>query len=96
MPHFIDEPTSGLDLFHMRQIADSANRLADSGKTVLVVTHDPEFILRCCDRVIHMEDGRVIESYSLHLQENREHLLEFFLNQYQNKGGVSKVEKNKQ
>ena len=91
-----DEPTSGLDLFHMRQIADSANRLADSGKTVLVVTHDPEFILRCCDRVIHMEDGRVIESYSLHLQENREHLLEFFLNQYQNKGGVSKVEKNKQ
>lgn len=91
-----DEPTSGLDLFHMRQIADSANRLADSGKTVLVVTHDPEFILRCCDQVIHMEDGRIIETYSLRLQENREHLLEFFLSQYQNKGGASKVEKAQQ
>lgn len=44
-----DEPTSGFDLFHMRQTADCMNRLAVSEKTTVIVTDDPEFILRCCD-----------------------------------------------
>ena len=44
-----DEPTSGLDLFHMRQVAEVVNRVAEHGRTVVVVTHDPEFILRCCN-----------------------------------------------
>lgn len=74
-----DEPTSGLDLLHMRQVADSVNRLATSGKTVIIVTHDPEFILRCCDYVVHMENGRVEESYSLNDMADRERLLDFFM-----------------
>ena len=60
-----DEPTSGLDLFHMRQVADSVKGLADSGKTIVIVTHDPEFILRCCNYVIHLENGRLEENYFL-------------------------------
>lgn len=75
-----DEPTSGLDLFHMRQVAEVVNRVAEHGRTVVVVTHDPEFILRCCNFVIHMEHGEIQESYSLCKPEGREHLLEFFLN----------------
>lgn len=74
-----DEPTSGLDLSHMRQVADAMNRLAESGKTVVVVTHDPEFIVRCCDQVIHIENGYVIEDYSLESSADKEHLLRFFL-----------------
>ena len=46
-----DEPTSGLDLFHMRQVANVVNQVANTGRTALVVTHDPEFILRCCNYV---------------------------------------------
>lgn len=78
-----DEPTSGLDLFHMRQVADSVNRLANSGKTVVIVTHDPEFILRCCNYVIHLENGTVEESYSLGSAAGRNQLLDFFIS----KGG---------
>lgn len=74
-----DEPTSGLNLFHMRQVADAMNRLAESGKTVVVVTHDPEFIVWCCDQVIHIENGCVIEDYSLESSADKEHLLRFFL-----------------
>lgn len=74
-----DEPTSGLDLFHMKQVADAMNRLAESGKTVVVVTHDPEFIIRCCNQVIHIENGYVTEDYSLERSEDKEHLLRFFL-----------------
>jgi len=74
-----DEPTSGLDLFHMRQVAGVMNCLAESGKTVVVVTHDPEFIVRCCDQVIHIENGYVIEDYSLESSADKERLLCFFL-----------------
>lgn len=74
-----DEPTSGLDLFHMRQVADSVKELANSGKTVMIVTHDPEFILRCCNHVIHLENGMLEESYSLWDMEGRERLLNFFI-----------------
>lgn len=75
-----DEPTSGLDLFHMRQTAAAVNRLADAGKTALIITHDPEFILRCCDFVLHLENGRLLESYSLEARAGRNRLLDFFLN----------------
>ena len=73
-----DEPTSGLDLSRMRQAAEVIGRLAASGRTVLTVTHDPEFILRCCDDVLHLEEGTVQESYSLEKEEGRKRLLKFF------------------
>ena len=76
-----DEPTSGLDLFHMRQVAEVVNRITEQGRTAVVVTHDPEFILRCCKFVIHMEHGKIQESYSLCEPEGRERLLRFFLNE---------------
>ena len=60
-----DEPTSGLDLFHMRQVANVVNQVANAGRTALVVTHDPEFILRCCNYVLHLENGQIQESYSI-------------------------------
>ena len=88
-----DEPTSGLDLFHMRQVAESINRLAASGKTVVIVTHDPEFILRCCDQVLHIEHGCVAENYTLETKTGRERLLEFFLGE--SKEVQKSVEKQK-
>ena len=76
-----DEPTSGLDLFHMWQVAEVVNRITEQGRTAVVVTHDPEFILRCCNFVIHMEHGEIQERYSLCEPEGRERLLRFFLNE---------------
>ena len=76
-----DEPTSGLDLFHMWQVAEVVNRITEQGRTAVVVTHDPEFILRSCNFVIHMEHGEIQERYSLCEPEGRERLLRFFLNE---------------
>jgi energy-coupling factor transport system ATP-binding protein len=61
----MDEPTSGLDYYHMIQVASQIERLKAMGRTVFIVTHDYEFILRCCDFVVHLENGRVAESYEL-------------------------------
>jgi energy-coupling factor transport system ATP-binding protein len=36
------------------------------GKTVLVVTHDNEFILACCDHVVKLENGSVAVNCQLY------------------------------
>ncbi|WP_219846735.1 MULTISPECIES: ABC transporter ATP-binding protein [unclassified Bifidobacterium] len=61
----LDEPTSGLDLRHMRQVADIVRSLTVAGRTVVIVTHDPEFAIASCDVNIGIEQGRAVESYAL-------------------------------
>ena len=53
-----DEPTSGLDYAHMEKVGELLRQLADSGSTVLVSTHDPEFIEQCCDYTLRIKKGR--------------------------------------
>lgn len=56
-----DEPTSGLDLKHMNEVATSIKYLKEHGKTVIVVTHDTEFINACCDIIIRLKKGCIEE-----------------------------------
>ena len=44
-----DEPTSGLDGRNMLLISEQLKNAVKNGKTVLVITHDEEFISECCD-----------------------------------------------
>lgn len=62
---FLDEPTSGLDHRHMLQTAELLKRLRESGRTVYVITHDPELICECCTDVIHLEAGAIAECYPM-------------------------------
>lgn len=54
-----DEPTSGLDYLHMEKVGQLLKKLASSGNTVLVATHDPELIELCCDYVLCIENGKL-------------------------------------
>ena len=47
-----DEPTSGLDYFHMLQVSELLKKLRQSGKTIIIVTHDVELIKTACTYVI--------------------------------------------
>ena len=60
-----DEPTSGIDLDGMRRVARLLSRLAGQGRAILVVTHDLELIACACDRVLHMDGGRVVGQASV-------------------------------
>jgi len=60
-----DEPTSGIDLDGMRRVARLLGRLAGQGRAILVVTHDLELIACACDRVLHMDGGRVVGQASV-------------------------------
>ena len=55
-----DEPTSGIDLDGMRRVARLLRWLAARGRAVLVITHDLELIACACDRVLHVDGGRVV------------------------------------
>lgn len=68
-----DEPTSGLDLLHMKEVAENIKYLINKGKTVFIVTHDPEFINLCCTHIIHLKNGQVCDYYAL--AENKEYAL---------------------
>ena len=57
-----DEPTSGLDLAHMKQVSNQLKKLKEIGKTIIVVTHDNEFILSCCDHIVRLENGCVADN----------------------------------
>ena len=51
----LDEPTSGLDAGNMLLIAKVLKNAAKKGKTILVITHDEEFINACCEYEINIE-----------------------------------------
>ena len=66
-----DEPTSGLDLRHMREVADVLRGLRETGKTLLVISHDLEFIMESCTYVLQMNQGKITDSYPLDAQGER-------------------------
>ena len=51
----LDEPTSGLDAENMCLIAEALKTAVKQGKTILVITHDEEFIVACCEYRINMD-----------------------------------------
>lgn len=53
-----DEPTSGLDFKSMESTAELLSCISDEC-TVLIVTHDPELIDRCCTHILHIENGKI-------------------------------------
>jgi glutamate transport system ATP-binding protein len=56
-----DEPTSALDPEMINEVLDVMTDLAQSGMTMLVVTHEMGFARRVANRVIFMSDGEILE-----------------------------------
>jgi iron complex transport system ATP-binding protein len=60
----MDEPTASLDFGNQQLVLTRLHVLSRGGMAVLMVTHDPDHALFCADRVVVMEDGRIIEEGS--------------------------------
>jgi glutamate transport system ATP-binding protein len=56
-----DEPTSALDPEMIREVLDVMRDLAREGMTMLVVTHEMGFAREVCDRLVFIDDGRIVE-----------------------------------
>ncbi|MFI8420342.1 ABC transporter ATP-binding protein [Streptomyces sp. NPDC085479] len=56
----LDEPTRGLDYRAKGALIDIVDGLAAEGRTVVISTHDVEFVARAADRVVVMAEGDVV------------------------------------
>ena len=56
-----DEPTSALDPEMVKEVLDTMIELAESGMTMLCVTHEMGFARSVADRVIFMDEGEIVE-----------------------------------
>jgi len=69
-----DEPTSALDPEMIKEVLDVMKELAQSGMTMLVVTHEMGFAREVADRIVLFDEGRIIEIGTPdHFFENPQH-----------------------
>lgn len=67
-----DEPTAALDSTSGRTVIELLQRLARGhGRAVVMVTHDPR-VLPYGDRIIHLEDGRIVREEGNHVATRNE------------------------
>ena len=56
-----DEPTSALDPEMIKEVLDVMIDLAEGGMTMIVVTHEMGFAKTVADRMVFMDEGRIVE-----------------------------------
>jgi general L-amino acid transport system ATP-binding protein len=56
-----DEPTSALDPEMIKEVLDVMKELAQTGMTMLVVTHEMGFAREVADRIVLFDEGRIVE-----------------------------------
>ncbi|QDS33490.1 amino acid ABC transporter ATP-binding protein [Brevibacillus brevis] len=56
-----DEPTSALDPEMVKEVLEVMKGLADSGMTMAIVTHEMRFAEEVSDRILFLDDGRLLE-----------------------------------
>jgi polar amino acid transport system ATP-binding protein len=56
-----DEPTSALDPELVGEVLATMRDLAKQGLTMIVVTHEISFAREAADRVVFMDDGKIVE-----------------------------------
>lgn len=59
-----DEPTSALDPEMISEVTNLMKKLADDGMTMLIVSHELNFIKNFSTRVIYIDDGKIVEEGS--------------------------------
>ncbi|MFN8080366.1 MAG: amino acid ABC transporter ATP-binding protein [Kineosporiaceae bacterium] len=59
-----DEPTSALDPEMINEVLDVMVELAQSGMTMIVITHEMGFARKAANRVVFMSDGQIVEQAS--------------------------------
>ncbi|MGY9058263.1 MAG: amino acid ABC transporter ATP-binding protein [Candidatus Puniceispirillales bacterium] len=78
-----DEPTSALDPEMIKEVLDVMADLARGGMTMIIVTHEMGFAKNIANRIIFMDEGRIIENNTPEVFFNnpKEERTKAFLNQ---------------
>lgn len=55
----LDEPTAGLDVKGAHDVMNLVEKMHKEGKTIIMVTHDMELVMKYCDLVFVLKDGKL-------------------------------------
>lgn len=75
----LDEPTSALDPEMTKEVIELIKKLKDEGITLIIVSHEMEFVKEFSDRVIFLESGKIVldESYEDIINGDNERVKKF-------------------
>lgn len=59
----IDEPTQGIDVGAKDEIYKIIGRISERGKSIMIASSELEELMRVCDRILVMYEGRVVKTY---------------------------------
>jgi energy-coupling factor transport system ATP-binding protein len=62
----LDEPSGGLDAASLDRVAHVIDTYREQGRTVITITHDMDFVARCFDRVVVINQGRIVRDGAIH------------------------------
>lgn len=74
-----DEPTSGLDYGSMKSVCDLIESITGKENASIVITHDYEFVLSICNRIVLLEDGKITRDFPLNNTTELEHIFKEYL-----------------
>jgi ABC-2 type transport system ATP-binding protein len=81
----LDEPMTGLDPLITQSLRNYMNDYRKSGKTVLFSSHNLDAVQKICDRVLIIDNGKLVEEININLfnqEQKKNSLEEFFLDKY--------------
>ncbi len=92
---YFDEPTSALDPELIGEVLGVMRELANEGVTMIVVTHEMEFARNVSNKVIFMEEGKIVEQGSSEefFRNPKEERTREFLRLEENRTGLIREEK---
>ena len=82
-----DEPTSALDPEMIGEVTNLMRKLADNGMTMIIVSHELNFIKNFCTKVVFIDDGKIVEEgeSKLIFDNPKDERLKSFLEKVNNK-----------
>ncbi len=77
--YVLDEPSANLDATGIEELKEALETIQNSGATIIMAEHRIYYALALCDRVFHMEDGKIDKIYTkdefLCLEKQKFHLM---------------------
>ena len=82
-----DEPTSALDPEMIGEVTNLIKKIAEQGMTMMIVSHELNFIKSFCTKIVFMNDGKIIESGTSDeiFNHPKDEKLKYFLSKIKNK-----------
>ena len=82
-----DEPTSALDPEMIGEVTGLIRKIASSGMTILIVSHELNFIKSFCTKIIFMNEGKIVEIGTSDeiFNHPKDEKLKYFLSKIKNK-----------